>query len=135
MTESRVYLSLAREAPAHLLQGSALGPAQFSAHAVTAALRSALPVMDEEELEYEALWEAAAGCPGRALVAAVDVSTQAVTWLGDEARPSAVACGVDVGQADLVSWHVALEGDDDEAELSWYDASETGEVARLVALW
>lgn len=133
MTESRVYLSLSEQAPALLLEGARLDSSQFTAHAVTTALRAALPSVDEEELEYEALWEAAAGCPGRALVAAVDLPDTAVAWLGEQERPSAVACSVEVGQTDIVSWHVALEGDDDDAELSWYDASETAEVARLAA--
>lgn len=134
MSESRVYLALAEDAPARLLDGERLDPSVFTAHAVTPALRAALPAVDEEELEYEALWEAAAACPGRPLVAAVDVATSTVTWLGDVDRPSAVTCGSDVGQPDIVSWHVALDGDDDDAELSWYDASETVEVARLAAL-
>lgn len=131
MTERRVYLALSEEAPARLLDGAGLDPSRFAAHAVTPALRSALPSVDEEELEYEALWEAAAACPGRVIVAAVDLPADAVKWLGDEERPSAVTCGVEIGQTDVVSWHVSLDGDDDDAELSWYDASETAEVAGL----
>lgn len=131
MSETRVYLALDEDVPALLLDGGTLAPERFTAHAVTAALRGALPAVDEEELEYEALWEAAASCPGRALVAAVDVPADAVTWLGDDQHPSLVSCSVEVGQHNLVSWHVALEGDDDDAELSWYDASETPEVSRL----
>ena len=131
MSDARVYLAVLPCAPAALLRGEDLDPSAVAAHAVTAALRAALPDAEEEELEYEALWEAAAECAQRVLVAAVDLPAAQVAWTGDELRPSAVRCAAPIRGDAVVSWHVALASDDADAELSWYDASELHEVARL----
>lgn len=128
------------------------------AHAVTDALRAALPDEDEEGLEYAAQLAAAddallriaahPGAPELRLVLSADVPDDAVAVVagGDEA-PSAVDVAVDVPLRDVVCGHVdepeaaadvqgALTGDESaverlqERDLLWYDASELGAIPR-----
>lgn len=124
-------------------------------HAVTPALRAALPDEDEEGLEFSAQLLAAddsldglADAPPRRVVVAADVPQDAVAPLDDdELAPSAVrllsavtwdlvACAhVDEPGAapDVVA---ALAGDEEagerlvERDLLWYDASELAALAR-----
>lgn len=131
MTETRAFIGVAPQTPEQMGATGVVAPAGARVHLVTDALRAALEGIGEEDLEYEAMWEAAADCPGRVVVAAVDVPAPAVTLTAGEERPSAAAVEVEVTAARLVSWHVAVDADAD-AELSWYDASETVEVARLL---
>lgn len=128
------------------------------AHAVTAALRAALPDEDDEGLEFAAQLAAAddsllliaarPSAPHLRLVLAVDVPDAAVAPVeDDEAAPSAVEVGVPVATDDVVSAHVdevdaltdvarAMTGDEHavdrlaERHLLWYDASELSSIPR-----
>ncbi|MCV2394131.1 hypothetical protein OEB99_07420 [Actinotalea sp. M2MS4P-6] len=124
-------------------------------HAVTPALRAALPDEDEEGLEFSAQLLAAddslerlADAPPRRVVVAADVPEDAVAPLADDdAVPSAVQLVTAVAWDDVACAHVdepgaaaevtaALAGDDDAAErlverdLLWYDVSELAALAR-----
>ena len=125
-------------------------------HAVTPALRAALPDEDEEGLEYAAQLLAAddsldllEGAPARRVVIAADVPQEAVVALdeGEEHAPSAVRLLAAVSWDDVACAHVdepaaqddvraALAGDDDAAErlgerdLLWYDVTELAGLAR-----
>jgi len=128
------------------------------AHAVTAALRAALPDEDDEGLEFAAQLMAAddslellAGRPGAPrlrLVVSVDVPDSAVGPTDDpDAAPSAVRLLTTVARDDVVCVHVdepeardevarAAAGDEaasdalDERDLLWYDATELGGIPR-----
>jgi hypothetical protein len=120
-------------------------------HAVTPALRAALPDEDEEGLEFSAQLLAADDslermgpepAVARRVVIAADVSEDAVAPLDDpDEIPSAVRLLVAVSWDDVACAHVdeaaaadqvraALAGDEQAAEdlverdLLWYDASE-----------
>ena len=97
------------------------------AYAVTPGLRAARPGADEEELEYDALMDAAAQ-PGLAAVAAADVDPG---WVGeDEDRGlSAVALSEPLPLRRVVSFHVP---DAQDGDLLWYDATEADVVVGLV---
>lgn len=146
----RIYLpsTLAELDPRH-------GLAPRLVHAVTPALRAALPDEDEEGLEYAAQLLAAddsldllAGreAPRRRVVVAADVPEAVVESVDDAHAPSVVRLTTTVGWDDVASAHVdetaaeadvraALDGDDDAAErladrdLLWFDASELGRLA------
>ena len=137
-----------------------LGPQVFEAHAVTSALRLALPDCDDEELEYVAMTAAAQDSvqwlrgetPSRRLVFAVDA--EVVPVVGGE--PSAVEVDVAI-PGDVVAFHVddadaastvraawvaVVTGEGDEAallercadhELLWFAASELDQVMRILA--
>lgn len=123
-------------------------------HAVTPALRAALPDEDEEGLEFSAQLLAAddslellAGGVPRRVVVAADVAEDAVVPLGDDdAVPSAVRLVVPVSWDEVACAHVdepdaadevsaALGGDEEAAErlverdLLWYDVSELAGLA------
>ncbi|MBB2922944.1 DUF6912 family protein [Cellulomonas cellasea] len=128
------------------------------AHAVTDALRAALPDEDDEGLEYAAQLAAAddallriaahPGVPELRLVLSADVPDAAVTLAtGEDDAPSAVDVTVDVLLRDVACGHVdepeaaadvraALTGDASaverlsERDLLWYDASELGAIPR-----
>jgi len=149
----RVYL------PATLDQLDHLGPVipAGPAHAVTPALRSALPDEDDEGWEYSALLAAAddslallaahADGPRLRVVVAADVPDEAVTV---PAGPHEVASAVRVAAVPrqaIVSVHVdepeaaadvvaALGADPaaaervDERELLWYDVTELDHIPR-----
>ncbi len=128
------------------------------AHAVTPALRAALPDEDEEGLEFSAHLAAAddslalvgesADAPPLRLVVTVDVPPEAVREAGSlDAGPSAVELVTRVGRDAIACVHVdepalredvraALAGDEAAAErvadadLLWYDVAELGELPR-----
>jgi hypothetical protein len=119
-------------------------------HAVTPALRAALPDEDEEGLEYAAQLLAAddsldrlegQAVPRRRVVVAADVPEVIVESVDDAHAPSVVRLTSTVGWDDVACAHVdepaavadvtaALDGDENAAErlaerdLLWYDASE-----------
>ena len=127
-------------------------------HAVTAALRSALPDEDDEGLEFAAQLAAAddslehlathPDAPQLRLVVSVDVPDAAVEPVtDDEDVPSAIELVSPVAQADVICVHVdelgaradveaALAGDEaagerlDDADLLWYDATELAQIPR-----
>ncbi|CAN5251566.1 hypothetical protein BH11ACT1_BH11ACT1_06970 [soil metagenome] len=127
-------------------------------HAVTPALREALPDEDEEGLEFLALLAAAdeallriaarADAPRLRLVLSLDVPETDLGAIDDDDQaPSAMRLLVAVGRADLVCAHVdepaasadverALAGDAEAAErlddldLLWYDATELAAIPR-----
>ncbi len=134
-----------------------LGPR--TAHAVTAALRAALPDEDDEGLEFSAhlmaaddslaMLAARGDAPRLRLVVTVDVPDGAVRLdaAPDDAGPSAVALVDAVGGDAIACVHVdepevaadvarALEGDVaaaervDDADLLWYDAAEIAQIPR-----
>ncbi len=120
-------------------------------HAVTPALRAALPDEDEEGLEYAAQLLAAddslerlgAGVPPRRVVITADVPEAVVDSVEESHAPSVVRLTTTIGWDDVACAHVdekaaeadvaaTLGGDDEAAErlaerdLLWYDASELG---------
>jgi hypothetical protein len=121
-------------------------------HAVTPALRAALPDEDEEGLEFAAQLLAAddslerlegQSAPRRRVVVAADVPEVIVESVDDAHAPSVVRLTSTVGWDDVACAHVdepaavadvtaALAGDPHAAErlaerdLLWYDASELG---------
>lgn len=103
--------------------------------AVTAEARSDRPGEDEEDLEYEALQDAAHVALGavdetsRALVIAVDVPDRAIK--ADEEEGGAFGLRLrEAAAARIASFHVteldaaAAEQDDTDPALLWFDASE-----------
>ncbi|GCD19917.1 DUF6912 family protein [Cellulomonas algicola] len=129
-----------------------------TAHAVTPALRSALPDEDDETVEFVAqltaaddaldLLRARPDAPRLRVVVSVDVPDASVAAVTDDgAPPSAVRLVVDVAATDVACAHVdepearpdvvaALAGDGEarerleERDLLWYDASELGAIPR-----
>lgn len=129
-------------------------------HAVTPALRAALPDEDEEGLEYAAqllaaddsldLLEQLAPRARRRVVVAADVPESLVEPVeGDVHAPSVVRLLGGIGWSDVACAHVdeaaaeadvtaTLSGDDDAAErlgerdLLWYDVSELATLGRSV---
>jgi len=150
----RVYLPATLDQLDHLGTAIAPGPA----HAVTPALRTALPDEDEEGWEYSALLAAAddslallaahADGPRLRVVVAADVPDEVVTVPGDtDAVASAVRVVAAVPRQAIVSVHVdepaaapdvaaALGADRaaaervDERELLWYDVTELDHIPR-----
>ncbi|MGY4643065.1 DUF6912 family protein [Cellulomonas sp. URHB0016] len=150
----RIYL------PATLdeLAPDSLSLAARRAHAVTPALRAALPEEDEEGLEFAAQLAAAddslallgdqPDAPRLRVVVSVDVPDRAVVTATDpDDAPSAVDLLDDLGREDIACVHVdepearedvgrAAAGDEaalaalDERDLLWYDATELGEIPR-----
>jgi len=128
------------------------------AHAVTGALRAALPDEDDEGLEYAAQLAAAddslerlrrsPSAPRLRVVVSVDVPEAVVVAVSDpQASPSTVEMVSGVGLVDVVAVHVdepetaadvaaALAGDPEaverveEADLLWYDVTELGHIPR-----
>lgn len=124
-------------------------------HAVTAALRAALPDEDEEGLEYAAQLLAAddsldrlehAAGPRRRVVVAADVPEAVVDAVDDPHAPSVVRLTTHLAWDDVACAHVdevaaeadvtaALGGDDQATErladrdLLWYDVSELDRLA------
>ncbi|ROS31169.1 hypothetical protein [Cellulomonas sp. PhB150] len=149
----RIYL------PATLdeLDASELPPRR--GHAVTAALRAALPDEDDEGLEFAAqlmaaddsldLIRASEAAPRLRLVVSVDLPDARVTTVEDaeDGAPSLVEIVGTVAAADIACVHVdepgaaadvgaTVAGDDeagerlDDADLLWYDASELAAIPR-----
>lgn len=149
----RIYLPATLD---ELRDRTGLGPRVV--HAVTPALRAALPDEDDEGLEYAAqllaaddsldLLEGLAAGRRRRVVVAADVPEHLVEALdaGESAAPSAVRLTSSVGWADVACAHVdesqaeddvaaALGGDEEAVErladrdLLWFDVSELGRLA------
>ena len=127
-------------------------------HAVTAALRAALPDEDEEGLEFAAqllaaddsldLLARAPAAPRLRVVVSADVPDAVVEPVEDPgAAPSVVVLTTGVGRDEIACAHVdepaaradvvaALAGDVDaierlgDADLLWYDASELRSIPR-----
>lgn len=128
-------------------------------HAVTGALRAALPDEDDEGLEFAAqlmaaddsldLLRVAPDAPRLRVVISVDVPDAAVSTVADDddGAPSLVELSVALPVADIACVHVdepsaaadvaaALAGDEeagerlDDADLLWYDASELAAIPR-----
>lgn len=142
MTQTRIYLPLRASDVADLTRLGEVNPT--SAYAVTEAVRSDLPV-DEEEREYAVMGDAVAAAGvlrswdgtngvGKRVVAAADVDASAV--LPEPGRPgrarSLVRLHGPVPLCRIVSLHVDEQpgGEDD---LLWYDVTELAEVARLLS--
>lgn len=150
----RIYL------PASLPElASSTGLTARLVHAVTPALRAALPDEDEEGLEYAAqllaaddsldLLEPLTSPARRRVVVAADVPETLVEQVddGEAHAPSVVRLLGGIGWADVACAHVdeaaaepdvtaTLSGDDDAAErlaerdLLWYDVSELAALGR-----
>ena len=145
----RIYLP---SSFAELDQGRGLAPRLV--HAVTPALRAALPDEDEEGLEFAAQLLAAddslerlgAAVPPRRVVITADVPEAVVDSVEDAHAPSVVRLTTTIGWDDVACAHVdekaaeadvtaTLGGDDEAAErlaerdLLWYDASELGHLS------
>ncbi|MDM7831714.1 DUF6912 family protein [Cellulomonas edaphi] len=128
-------------------------------HAVTPALRLALPDEDEEGLEFAAqlmaaddsldLLRDAPDAPRLRVVLSLDVADGRVSAVddADDGAPSLVEVSGDVPVAEVVCAHVdehgaaavvaaALAGDEaagerlDDADLLWYDATELAQIPR-----
>jgi hypothetical protein len=139
----RVYVPATLATVAGLLDRGALpaGPAT----AVTDDLRAALPGADDEELELEALLDAAelsaelvladASVARRRVVLAADVREDSVS-LDPERGPAVVLLTEPVAFSAVVSAHVdeagaeaAVEaGDVEDLDLLWYAAQELGDL-------
>ncbi len=139
----RVYLPATLATIAELLHAGALpgGPAT----AVTDDLRAALPGADDEELELEALLDAAelsaelvladASVARRRVVLAADVEVDAVTP-DPERGPAVVRLMHPVPLTAVASAHVdeagaeaaVAAGDVEELDLLWYAAQELGDL-------
>lgn len=128
----RVFIGVSEHVPASVATGGPVATSGVVVHSVTQELASRLPDHDEEHLEYEALWEAAETCAGRVIVAAADVSAAALGDAPSGAADSARRLMEDIAAGALVSWHLALDDDEEDDELSWFDATETPTVADLV---
>lgn len=137
-----------------LADPAGLGPR--TVHAVTPALREALPDEDDEGLEFSAQLLAAddsldrlaehPGAARRRVVVAADVPEEAVRPVVDPDVPSVVELVVPVSWDDVACAHVdeaaaeqdvvaALAGDEPaadrlaERDLLWYDVTELAELA------
>lgn len=138
-----------------LADPSGLGPR--TVHAVTPALRAALPDEDDEGLEFAAQLLAADDClelladhpdaDRRRVVVAADVAQTAVRPVADPDLPSSVELVESVTWGDVACAHVdeaaarddvraALAGDEvaadrlAERDLLWYDVSELAHLGR-----
>ena len=140
MTTVRCYVPLSPDQLARLQADRRLdGPRP--GYAVTGPVRQARAAGDQDEWEYAALQEAdravrAHGAP--VVLAAVDLTADQV----DASRPDGAR--VQVGDIDLprvAALHLgddvvtgdptALDGQDEELELSWYDTTEIAHVVDL----
>lgn len=129
----RVYLPLRSSELASVDETGVL-PSR-SAFGVTAAMRSAEPTADEEDLEFDAMCvalDAAAGLGGGGLrvVAAADVEGDPVA----DGREAAVGEIASVPIDDVVSFHVEERpGGEGEGydSLLWYDVTELSEITDL----
>lgn len=154
----RIYLPATLDELDETADGAPVVLAPRRAHAVTPALRAALPEEDDEELEYAAQLAAAddalllvAGrphAPQLRLVLSADVPETAVAPVGDDdVAPSLVELRAPVPLADVVCGHVdeaeaaedlalAVTGDEaaierlSERDLLWYDVTELGDIPR-----
>jgi hypothetical protein len=128
-------------------------------HAVTGALRAALPDEDDEGLEFAAqlmaaddsfdLLRSSTAAPRLRVVVSLDVPDERVTAVTDDedGAPSLVEMTGAVPVSELVCVHVdepgaradveaALAGDEaaterlDDADLLWYDATELAQIPR-----
>lgn len=145
--QTRIYRPLTVAELRHLGDEGVVGPAPFTAYAVTAGLRREHPGADDEELEYLAFTDAVttglSGGGGDArVVAAADVDEELVVAPDPAGQPvTAVRVSGPVPRRQVASFHVAdPAGSDGQAgagaggipELSWYDATELDVVVDLL---
>ena len=132
----RIYLPSSRSDREQFARGSShleldAGRAAFAA---TDSVRAEQPGTDDEDLEYEALQEAAFVAlsetepHSRALVIAAEVPARAIT--GHPEQLGAFGLTLGAGQARIVAFHVteqtatAAAADDTDPALLWFDAAE-----------
>ena len=146
LVQTRIYRPLTVAELRHLAAEGTIGPAPFTAYAVTGGLRRQHPGADEEELEYLAFGDAVTTSLGgdvtARVVAAADVDAEIVAAEGRPGQPvTAVQVTGPVSRRQVASFHVAdPTGTADDAgaggggipELSWYDATELDVVVDLV---
>lgn len=100
-------------------------------YTATARLAAALPDLDEEELDYQAMCDAveAAGRPrgGRRIVVACDVPALALTDADDDSG-TLVTMPAGIEHTRLAALFVDDPGAGDDEELSWYDVTELADV-------
>lgn len=140
MTQTRVYLPLTG-ADVRALRTAGRLASPIRAHAVTPALeREHPPSSLEEELEYDALCDAAAVASElaptgtRRVIAAADVESVRVAApaRGDEGVSSAVEVTGVVELGRIASFHVDERPGGNDEDLLWYDVTELDEVIRLL---
>lgn len=145
MSRSRVYVPLTREDCRALARDRRLEGAPRPAHAVTRALQVAHPGAGVEVHEHLALQAAAraalapaAATGERVVVAAADVDPElAVDASGQREEPSVVRLVTSLPLARIASFHLGDQlgtavVEDEELELSWYDATELDLVVSLL---
>jgi hypothetical protein len=139
-TLTRIYIPLNVARLRTLSTEGAVGEAPFAAHAVTDALRAAVPSAGLEEWEYDALNDAAHASAAllsagetRRIVAAADVSSDLVGQVApsDDAFESAVTISDSVDLRRIASFHVDGDSTQDD-DLLWYDVTELPVVLDLV---
>lgn len=135
---TRTYLPLESEELRALDETGALPERTRRAFAVTERLRAAVPMEDDEGLEYVATQDAATDAAARDLlvVASVDVDGDRVTELPEAPAASAVQIVGGPPRRHVASFHLldpAGERDvDADLELSWYDATELALVRQVI---
>jgi hypothetical protein len=144
---TRIYLPLGSAACRSLSERRRLDGAPLAAHAVTRALEVAQPGAGEEVYGHLALQaaaraalEEARGNGDRVVVAAADVDTDLVSdRAGQKEDPSSVQVTDPVALQRIASFHVAdadvalsAPGEDEDLELSWYDATELAVLLELL---
>ena len=111
---ARVYLPVSA-AQLRLLAVTGELPGSHPVFTVSDARRRGDPQAEEEELEYDALCEAAE----------VDLGPRRIVLAADVDLPPGEPHAVDgIARAQVVAVHVSQAGADEEEELLWYDVSE-----------
>lgn len=139
MTDTRVYVLVGEPDLRRWSHRQDVDLAGRAAHAVTPRARQAFPADEEEELEYAALWSAAArgtGSDRRVTVVAVlelPGSQTSPSGADNPERGFQVRVCAPVPPSRLLALYVlpADAGEDDE--LSWYDAGELDQVRELLS--
>ena len=158
LVQTRIYRPLTVAELRHLGADGTIGPAPFTAYAVTDVLRRQHPGADEEELEYLAFTDAVTtgltgsrgvvvgagdgGDDAARVVAAADVDAEIVEAPDRPGQPvTAVQVTGPVSRRQVASFHVAEPAGSEGAsgagaggipELSWYDATELDVVLDLL---
>ncbi len=143
MRQTRIYLPLSRGSLSLLAQARALDPAPTTAFAVTRQLERAHPGLDEEDLEFHAMGEAAEAADAlrerpedRRVLAAADVEQD---WVLGSRSGSPTLAQVSLAEAvpmrRIVSFHVdpedPVERSGGASGLLWYDVSELADVVEM----
>lgn len=132
----RLYVPLTPQDVTSVVQASDITPDVV--YAVTSDLVDLAPQADGEEHEHLATQFAAASCAGRIVVGVFDVRGDAAELPAAPSRvPGAATPNAPVSGRDLVCFLVGDEevtvSEDADVELSWYDATEAADVARLLS--